>query len=132
MVGWHLADNKENDKAIFELVVAAAKAASAKQAIDIAVLDLRKVADFTDYFIICTGVVNVHVKAIHDGIDEELRKLGVKPMHTEGIDTSRWILLDYFDFVVCIFQPDARGFYSIEKLWGDADEITIEGVNDTK
>ena len=113
-------------------MVAAANAASDKQALDITVLDLRKVADFTDYFIICTGVVDVHVKAIHDGIDEQLRKIGVKPLHSEGLETSRWILLDYFDFLVCIFQPDARGFYAIEKLWGDADEVTIEGVNDAK
>jgi ribosome-associated protein len=127
-----LVDKHENDKAIFDLVVAAANAASEKQAIDIVVLNLKEVADFTDYFLICTGVVDVHVKAIHDSIDEALRKLGTKPKHAEGLETSRWILLDYFDFVVCIFQPDARGFYAIEKLWGDAEFVTIKGVNDSK
>lgn len=95
-------------------------------------LDLRKVTDFTDYFIICSGVVDVHVKAIMDHIEEELIKIGWKPRNVEGTDNKRWILLDYVHFVVHIMQPDARGHYSIERLWGDAPQVKIKGIHDNE
>ena len=101
-----------------------------KQALDIVVLDLRKVTDFTDYFLVCTGVVDVHVKAIYSHIEDSLIPFGWKPKHVEGKDTFKWILLDYFDFVVHVLQPDARGHFSIEKLWGDASKIVIKELNE--
>lgn len=107
----------------------AALFASDKQALDILVLDLRKVTDFTDYFVICSGAVDVHVKAIYEHIEEELRKLGYKPTHIEGEENLRWVLMDYVDFIVHVFQADVRGYYSIERLWGDAGEVKIKGVN---
>ena len=99
-----------------------------KKAIDIVVLDLRKVTDFTDYFMICTGVVDVHVRAIYKHIDEELLKIGWKPYHVEGLDSDRWILMDYIHFIVHIFQPDSRGHYSVERLWNDAARVKVKGV----
>ena len=101
-----------------------------KQGLDIVALDLRKVADFTDYFIICTGVVDAHVRAIFDHVDEQAKELGWRPNHIEGRETWKWALIDYFDVVVHILQPDARGYYAIEKLWGDAPRIKIKGLND--
>ncbi|MCF7811406.1 ribosome silencing factor [bacterium] len=97
-----------------------------KQAIDIVVLDLRQVTDFTDYFVICSGAVDVHVKAIYNHIEDHLRKIGWKPRHVEGTENSRWILMDYIDIIVNIFQPDARGYYSLERLWGDAKQVKIK------
>lgn len=108
----------------------AAQYAGDKQAIDVTVLDLRKVTDFADYFVICTGVVDVHVKAIADHIEDELRQYGWKPRHIEGTETGRWVLLDYFDVVVHVMLPEARGFYNLERLWGDAARVTVKGVTD--
>ncbi len=103
--------------------------ASEKQAIDVIVIDLRKVTDFTDYFVICTGAVDVHVRAIYDHIDVELRKIGWKPRHVEGRQNYRWVLMDYIDMIVNIFQPDARGYYSLERLWGDALPVRIKELD---
>ncbi len=108
----------------------AAAFSSEKQAIDIVVLDLRNITDFADYFVICSGVVDVHVKAIYDHVDSEMRKIGWKPRNIEGTDTLKWILIDYIDVVIHIFQPDARGYYAVERLWGDAPKVNVKGVTD--
>jgi len=110
------------------MAVRAAELASEKQAVDILVLDLREVTDFADFFVICSGVVDVHVRAIYDSIESELTKLGMKPKHVEGQENLRWVLMDYVDIVVNVFQPDARGYYSLERLWGDATVVNIEGI----
>jgi ribosome-associated protein len=73
----------------------------------------------TDYFVICTGEVDAQVKAISDGIQEDLRE-EVKVWHKEGYENLDWVLLDYIDFVVHIFQRDTRDYYNIEKLWQEA------------
>ncbi|MFH0765727.1 MAG: ribosome silencing factor [Calditrichota bacterium] len=106
----------------------AALFAAEKQAQDIIVLDLRKVTDFTDYFVICTGSVDVHVRAIQDAIESGLRNIGWRPKHIEGSETCRWALLDYIDIVVHVFQPEARRFYAVERLWGDAPLVEIKGL----
>lgn len=103
----------------------AALFASEKQAIDIIVLDLRKVTDFCDYFMICSGAVDVHIKAIYQHIENELVKIGWKPNHIEGRENYRWVLMDYIDLVVHVMQPDARGYYSLERVWGDAPRVRI-------
>jgi len=102
--------------------------AADKQAQDIIVLDLRKIADFTDYFLICTGTVDVHVKAIQDAVEAGLRTIGWKPQHIESSETGRWTLMDYIDIIVHIFQPEARQFYALERLWGDAPQVEIKGL----
>ncbi|MFC2150009.1 ribosome silencing factor [Calditrichota bacterium] len=104
--------------------------AAEKQANDIVVLDLREVTDFADYFVICTGAVDVHVRAIADNIEHELKKIGWKPKQIEGKDNHRWVLMDYVHVIVHVFQPQARGFYSIERLWGDAKKVTVKGATD--
>lgn len=100
-------------------------AALDKKAIDMVVLDLRKAAAFTDFFIICTGANTRQVQAIARGIEEALGKKGSKPALVEGLDRSEWVLLDYFDFVVHVFTPSTREFYGLERLWGDAERVEI-------
>lgn len=100
-------------------------AARDKQAGDTVVLDLRRAAAFTDYFLVCTGRNVRQVKAIADAIEEALRAARVRPTLVEGYDRAEWVLMDFFDFVVHIFTPEARQFYSLERLWGSAERLTF-------
>jgi ribosome-associated protein len=93
--------------------------ASDRKAIDIRVLDVRGVVSYTDYFLIASGNTERQTKAIHDAIYEDLKKDGMLPRRVEGAREARWILMDYLDFVVHIFTPDARSFYRLEQLWGE-------------
>lgn len=97
-----------------------------KKGNQIKVLDLRKLkSSMADYFIICHASSDKQVSAIADSVEEFSRKLaGEKPLHIEGFESAEWILMDYFDIVVHIFQEEKREFYAIEELWGDA-EITV-------
>jgi len=101
----------------------AVSAALDKKAEDLVILDLRKAAGFTDFFVICSGTNPRQIRAIADGITEALQADGVKPAHVEGYDRSEWILLDYFDFVVHVFAKETRMFYGLERLWGNAERI---------
>ena len=101
----------------------AVRAAEDKKAVDLTVLDLRKAAGFTDYFLICSGTNPRQVRAIADAVIEALAADGAKPAHIEGYDRSEWILLDYFDFIVHVFAPETRTFYGLERLWGNAEQI---------
>jgi len=91
-----------------------------KKGYDVLIMDLRELASFADYFIICSADSEVQVKAVADEIDKSLRDQGIKCWHREGYLGLTWVLLDYVDVVVHIFKKDAREFYSLEKLWGDA------------
>jgi len=101
----------------------AVRAAEDKKAEDLIVLDLRKAAGFTDFFIICSGSNSRQIRAIADSVIEALASEGVKPAHIEGYDRSEWILLDYFDFIVHVFSPHTRVFYGLERLWGNAEHV---------
>lgn len=102
-------------------VAGAVRAALDKKAIDVVVLDLRKAAGFTDFFVICTGASPRQVSAIADGVEDTLRtEFGERPHMAEGIEKSQWILLDYFNFVVHVFSRECRAFYELERLWGSA------------
>ena len=105
----------------------AMSAAEDKKAVDMVVLDLRKAAGFTDFFVICSGTNPRQVRAIADATTEALATQGVKPAHVEGYERSEWILLDYFDFIVHIFARETRQFYDLERLWGNAEQIEIGG-----
>jgi ribosome-associated protein len=108
-------------------IAAAVKAAEDKKASELVVLDLRKAAGFTDYFVICSGTNPRQIRAIADGVMEALAADGEKPAHIEGYDRSEWILLDYFDFIVHVFAPETRMFYGLERLWGNAEQIHAAG-----
>lgn len=98
----------------------AAELALERKAHDVLVLDLRGISSATDYFIIGGGTSDVQVKAIAEYVVDELKKDDVRPQHIEGLQGGRWVLLDYVDFVVHVFHPQARNFYQLERLWGDA------------
>ncbi|HET9229462.1 MAG TPA: ribosome silencing factor, partial [Thermoanaerobaculia bacterium] len=80
----------------------------------------------TDFFLICTGTSERQVQAIADAVQEKMREEQVRPLHVEGYNRGQWVLLDYGDFVVHIFQEEPRRFYSLERLWGDAPDVTNE------
>ncbi|HSL88796.1 MAG TPA: ribosome silencing factor [Ignavibacteriaceae bacterium] len=97
-----------------------------KKGYDVKIIDLRKLATFADYFIICSADSDTQVKAIADEVDKKLRDLGIKCWHKEGFMALKWVILDYVDVVVHIFKKDSREFYNLEKLWGDAEIIEVE------
>lgn len=106
-------------------VAKAVKAALDKKAADVVVLDLRHTPAFTDFFILCSGQSQRQVKAISDAIEEALRAAKVRPAHVEGYERAEWILMDFFTFIVHVFTPQTRLFYSLERLWGDAERIEV-------
>ena len=99
------------------------EAAAEKKAENPVALDLRKVAAFTDGFVICTGAQRRQTQAIADEIVERLRAAGEKASHIEGYDRGEWILLDLSDVIVHVFTPETRSFYGLERLWGDTPRI---------
>jgi len=102
------------------LAITIAAHAADRKASDIVALDLREVAGYTDFFVICSGNTDRQTKAIHDAIHVGLKKQGgLLPRRVEGVGEARWILMDYLDVVVHIFTPDTRDFYRLESLWGD-------------
>ena len=103
----------------------AVAAALAKKAVDVVLLDLRNTPAFTDFFLLCSGHNQRQVKAIADGIEEALKAEQIRPAHVEGYERAEWILMDYFSFIVHVFSPQTREFYSLERLWGDAERIDI-------
>ncbi len=103
-----------------ELARAIAAHALDKKAIDVVALDLRGVAGYTDFFVVCSGNTDRQAKAIHDGIHFGMKKgEGLLPRRVEGTTEARWILMDYLDVVVHVFTPEARDFYRLESLWGE-------------
>jgi len=108
-----------------ERMCAALHAASEKKAIEPVVLDLRDIASFTDYFMIVGGQNERQVQAISDEIYEQLKKAGETAARVEGYKTAEWILLDYGDFVVHVFEQKARQFYDLERLWRESKRVTL-------
>ncbi len=106
-------------------VTAVINAVRDKKADDVIALDLRTADAFTDFFIVCTGHNRRQVQAIADGVEMALKAKKVRPTHIEGYDRGEWILLDYFDFVVHVFSPTSRAFYGLERLWGNAQPLTL-------
>ena len=108
------------------IALAAAHAAAGKKAEDIRILDLRKLSSFADYFVICTGTSDPHLKAIGSEIREKLRDdLGLTA-HSDGLPASQWIVLDYHGVLIHIFQGEKRDFYDLESLWRDAPVVPFE------
>ncbi|MBI1806684.1 MAG: ribosome silencing factor [Ignavibacteria bacterium] len=103
-----------------------AQFALTKKASNIILMDLRKVTDMTDFFVVCSADSDVQVKAIADAVIDETEKLGVPTWHREGLTQRQWVLLDYVDVVVHIFHKEVRKYYGLEKLWGDAPTEVME------
>jgi ribosome-associated protein len=101
----------------------AVQSALGKKAEDVVVLDLRRAASFTDYFMLASGTSQRQIVAIADAVLEALRDAGYRPDHVEGYPRQEWILLDYSAFVIHIFTPRMRSFYDLERLWGGATRV---------
>ena len=97
-----------------------------RKALDLLVLDLSEVSDFTDYFLVSTGGSERQVRAISDAVHERLRTEGVRPLHIEGQEHGQWVLMDYGDFLVHIFSEPLREYYRLERLWADAPNVTAD------
>ncbi len=111
-----------------ERVRLALHAAGEKKAHDLVVLDLREVASFTDFFVIASGTNVRQVQAVADEAQEQLRRrLGVKPARVEGYNSAEWVLLDYGDFILHVFEEKSRRFYDLERLWRDAVRVQLPG-----
>ncbi|MGE0812248.1 MAG: ribosome silencing factor [Vicinamibacterales bacterium] len=107
------------------VILGAVEAMRDKKADEVVALDLRQSDAFTDYFLVCTGQNRRQVQAIADGVEAALKARKLRPSHVEGYDRGEWVLLDYFDFVVHVFSPTARTFYSLERLWGNATPLAL-------
>jgi ribosome-associated protein len=105
----------------------AVKAALDKKAEDAVLLDLRRAAAFTDYFLLLSGTNPKQLVAIADAVQDTLKAAGRRPDHVEGYPRQEWILLDYGTFVVHIFSKRTRDFYDLERLWGAATRVELAG-----
>jgi ribosome-associated protein len=108
-----------------ERICTALRAASDKKAVEMVVLDLREIASFTDYFLITSGTNVRQVQAIADAVVEQLKNQGTRAARVEGYNTGEWVLVDYGDFIVHVFEDKARHFYDLERLWRDAKRVVL-------
>ncbi len=104
----------------------AARAALDKKAEDLVVLELTGITIIADYFIICSGDNVTQVKAIAENIEQEFLEKGIRPLGIEGLDYSHWVLLDYGDIIVHVFEKETRLYYDLEKLWMDAKVVAAD------
>ena len=104
----------------------AVAAALDKKAEDLKVLEVGQLTQFTDYFLLCSGQNARQVQAIADGVERRLREHKLRPAHVEGYQTGQWVLMDYGDFVLHVFLHERRRFYGLERLWGDAPNVTAD------
>ena len=106
-----------------EIAVECAKIADKKKARNIIILDISKLTPVTEYFVICTGINERQLYTIADEIEKELKKLSIKKFGIEGYREAKWILIDYGDVIVHLFNKEMRSYYDLELLWGDAPEV---------
>ena len=111
-----------------EVALEVTKALDEKKGIDIKVLRIEKISSIADYFIICTGTVNTHVKTLCDYAEYTMEQLGETMLGREGHRGNSWELLDYGSVVVHVFTDEARKFYDLERLWADAEVVDLQGV----
>ena len=111
--------------ASYDLAHSASSFALSKKAEKITILDVRELTTVTDFFVICSGSSDTHVKTIHDAVSDGLMP-EEKPWHVEGLDNLGWVLMDYVNAVIHIFQPDQRDFFSLERLWADGKTEVLE------
>ena len=108
-----------------EKLLAITQAAMDKNGADLQILDLRSIQGFTDFFVIVTGTSDRHVRTLADSISEAAREFGERPLGVEGEQLARWVLIDLGDVVVHVFQDEARHYYNLERLWGEAEAVDL-------
>lgn len=106
-----------------EIAIYCAQLADEKKAVDIVVLDVSRLTFITDYFTICSGINKRQLQSIANDIEQKMSALGVHRLGIEGFNDARWILLDYGDVIVHLFDKETRSFYDLELLWGDAPKV---------
>ena len=111
-----------------ELTYEISKLLDSKKGEDIKAIKVKELTSISDYFIIASGANVPQVKAMSDEVEEKLSELGLEPKRIEGYQTASWILLDYYDVIVHIFLKETRDFYSLERLWSDAQQVDLSGV----
>lgn len=114
----------------YDLMKLAVKSADDRKALNMQVLHVEELTTLCDYFVICSGTSTPHMNAIYEEIEDKLSEAGVNPTAREGVGNPGWILLDYGDVIVHIFNENSREFYSIERLWSDAEQISVENIID--
>lgn len=118
------------DKQSTELMRQIAAILKDKLAFNVEVINIGEVSIIADYFVIASGRTDAHVHALYEYVDEGIKeKTGLDPLHTEGTDNARWIVMDYGSVIVHIFHNDEREFYSLEKLWAEAPRTKLEENN---
>ena len=109
-----------------EKLMLAAEAAATRKALQMTAIDIRKIASFAEFFLVCSGTSTRQVQAIADEVMDRLKKeRNSRPLHTEGFEAGTWVLLDYGDLIVHVFTEEAREFYQLERLWRDADRVAL-------
>ena len=125
------AARRPDDTSTADTLRVAAAAACAKKASAPVALDLRDLDGVCDYFLIVSGSSEVQVKAIAEAVEDQLRERGLRAWHVEGMESRKWILLDYVEFVVHVFHEKTREYYMLDRLWGDARSVEL-GLDGTE
>ncbi len=119
-------DDTPVDEQDVEKLMLAAEAAASRKALQMTAIDIRKIASFAEFFLVCSGTSTRQVQAIADEVTDRLKKeRSSRPLHIEGYEAGTWILLDYGDLIVHVFTEEAREFYQLERLWRDADRVAL-------
>jgi ribosome-associated protein len=109
----------------WERALACTRAALDRKAYDLVVLDVGALTSIGDYFVICSGRSDTQVQAIAEGVRDHLSSLGVEPISVEGLERGQWVLIDYGDVVVHVFQVPVRAFYDLDRLWARAPRVDL-------
>ena len=111
-----------------EILKTVVRSLDTHKAVDIQVIEVGDITTMTEFFVIAAGGSSTQVKALADYVEKDLKELGVFPTHTEGYQSSTWLLADYGGVVLHIFQGETRRFYDLERLWKDGKSVDIEGM----
>ena len=111
-----------------ELAILSARAMDERRGTKITVLKVEDLSSLTDFFVVGTGASRIQTQSMADNVADELAKTGLRPNRIEGLQEGRWILMDYGQIIIHIFQEDERNFYSLERLWADAPSLPHEEV----
>ena len=111
-----------------EKAKAVVKVMNDKKGKDIKLIEIGELSSLGDYFVIASAASTTQVKAISDDIEDEMTKLGYEPNRVDGRQTAQWILMDYYDVMVHVFQDESRNFYNLERLWADAPTVDISDL----
>ncbi|MBE6673685.1 MAG: ribosome silencing factor [Ruminococcaceae bacterium] len=125
---FNVKDGELENSTSFEIACAAVKVLDSKKAGDIKLLKIDKKTIIADYFVICTGNSSTQIKTLADEVEYQLGVGKVPYVRLEGTDSDEWKIIDCHDIIVHVFSNEARGFYKLEKLWADAEEIDINSI----